>query len=111
MFYRFFFFGLHTLNLASLSGEPFPLASSSSYLPPCLRGDIASLLLSPLPQLKMATRGAANRGGGPATFVGSVRKWALSWEETELPSYGAVSSNPGAAPRRMRLLRWARTGE
>jgi len=59
----------------------------------------------------MATRGAANRGGGPATFVGSVRKWELNWEETELPSYGAVSSNPGSAPRRMRLLRWTRTGE
>ena len=58
----------------------------------------------------MATRGAANRGGGPATFVGSVRKWELKWEETELPSYGAVSSNPGSAARRMRLLRWVRTG-
>lgn len=59
----------------------------------------------------MATRGAANRGGGPATFVGSVRKWELQWGETELPSYGAVSSNPGSAPRRMKLLRWVRTGE
>ena len=56
----------------------------------------------------MATRGAANRGGGPATFVGSVRKWELNWGETELPSYGAVSSNPGSAPRMMKLLRWVR---
>lgn len=59
----------------------------------------------------MATRGAANRGGGPATFVGSVRKWELKWEESELPSYGAVASNPGSAPRRIQLLRWVRTGE
>ena len=46
-----------------------------------------------------------------ATLSSSAAERSLNWEETELPSYGAVSSNPGSAPRRMRLLRWTRTGE
>ena len=90
---------------ASLS---LPLSLSLSL---CVCSCIASIFLKNPPDLEMATRGAANRGGGPATFVGSVRRWELKWEESELPSYGAVASTPGSAPRRMQLLRWVRTGE
>jgi len=58
----------------------------------------------------MATRGAANRGGGPTTFVGGVRRFKLAWEEADLPVFGPAVNGSSAA-RKIRLLRWVRTGE
>ena len=104
------FFDL-ALSLSLENGSPLAFASPPlSSSPPRYRPRIP---FSTLSKTEMATRGAANRGGGPTTFVGAVRKWELHWDEAELPSYGLGLAASGASgcSRRIRMLRWVRNGE